>query len=65
MSQEKNAMEDTLEFIQKMSYHYDTPLIASFMVVCGLGLYKRYLTEDDYQNMCEKIYSDRDRIREI
>jgi len=61
----RDALNDTLEFIQKMSYQYEPMLTASFMVICGLGMYKTFLDPEDYDKMCTKIYNDRDRIKEI
>jgi len=62
---DKDALHDTLEFIQKMSYQHDPLLTASFLVICGLGMYKTMLAPDDYEQMCAKIYGDRGRIKEI
>lgn len=61
----KEAMDDTYEFIQKMSYQYDPMLIAAYMVIQGMGLYKAMLSPDDYESMCETIYEGRHRIKEI
>lgn len=61
----REAMDDTYEFIQKMSYQYDPMLIAAYMVIQGLGLYKTMLSPEDYEVMCEKIYEGRNRIKEI
>lgn len=62
---QKEAIFDTLEFIKKMSYQYDSLTIATHLVITGLGLYRSCLTPEDYEQMCEKIYTERLRIRKI
>lgn len=59
----KKAAEDTDEFIQKMNYQYEPSLIAAFLVIKGMGLYKAFLPPKDYDMMCEKIYNQREEIK--
>lgn len=63
MNSDKNAAEDVLEFIKKMSYQYDSELIAALLVISGFRMYRTMFENDDEYNMiCKKIYEDRDRV---
>ena len=61
----RDACNDTLEFIQKMSYQYDPLMTAAYMVIQGFGLYKTLLSSEEYELMCEKMYNERHRIKEL
>lgn len=59
------AAEDVAEFIKKALYQYEPFLIGSLLVIQGLGIFKSLLSEEDYEEICEKIYNDRSRVRKI
>lgn len=61
----RDARDDTYEFIQKMSYQYDPLLIAANMIIQGLGIYKKVLEPNEYESLCEKIYTDRNQINKL
>ncbi len=60
----KLAAEDVNEFIQKALYQYEPMLLASFLVIQGLGIFKSSLTPEEYDEFCQKVYNDRFRIKE-
>ena len=60
----KLAAEDVNEFIQKALYQYEPMLLASFLVIQGLGIFKSSLTPEEYDKFCQKVYNDRFRIKE-
>ena len=60
----KAAAEDVAEFIQKALYQYEPMLLASFMIIQGLGMFKSCLSKEDYNDFCKKVYDDRFRIKE-
>ena len=60
----KLAAEDVNEFIQKALYQYEPMLLASFLVIQGLGIFKSYLDPGEYDKFCKKVYDDRFRIKE-
>lgn len=67
ISEEDNsraAAEDVSEFIQKALYQYEPMLLASFMVIQGLGVFKSCLAPEDYEKFCKKVYDDRHRVQE-
>ena len=60
----KLAAEDVQEFITKALYQHEPMLLASFMVIQGLGMFKSCLSPEDYNKFCKKVYDDRFRIKE-
>lgn len=59
------AAEDVAEFITKALYQYEPLLIGSLLVINGLGIFRSLLQEADYEEICQKIYSDRERVTKI
>jgi len=60
----KAAAEDVSEFIQKALYQYEPMLLASFMIIQGLGIFKSCLDPVEYEIFCKKVYEDRNRVKE-
>ena len=58
-----NAHEDVREFIQKMHYQYTPMTIAACMMVHTLRLYRRHLSDVEYDMITQKIFEDRNRIK--
>lgn len=65
MSTESLYME-YVEFHAKKLMEGNTPLeIAALLVVQALGMYRTVLSEEDYENMVDKISSSRHEIKPI
>lgn len=60
----REAAEDVNDFIQKALYQHEPMLLASFLVIQGLAMFKSCLDPDDYDKFCKKVYEDRFRIKE-
>lgn len=59
------AGEDVAEFIKKALYQHEPLLLASFLVINGLAMFKGSLDPEDYNKFCKKVYEDRNRIKEF
>jgi hypothetical protein len=58
----ENAANDVADFTKKALYQHEPLLLGSIMVIQGLGIFKSMLNESDYEEVCVKIYRDRNRV---
>jgi len=58
----QDAANDVADFIKRALYQHEPLLLGSLLVIQGLGIFKSMLDESDYEELCSKIYSDRNRV---
>jgi hypothetical protein len=58
----QDAASDVSDFIQKALLQHEPLLLGSLLVIQGLGIFKSILDEAAYEELCIKIYSDRNRV---
>jgi len=58
----QDTANDVADFIKRALYQHEPLLLGSLLVIQGLGIFKSMLDESDYEELCSKIYSDRNRV---